>query len=228
MARYEIAGENFSNQDELAVRAKAILHRLPRNVPLQGQDFLFVHGLLERHPRAEKKIGVGVKRLWVGTVLFGAPGFYLMRMDGSTTEFSYKKCVSPNTAPYRDLIRAFRDSVDDKVEEARRNALVNDASAICPFTHEDMRLPGNCHIDHAPPWTFRAIVSHFMRQGKLTVDDIHLHGHGDGEMIRHLSLEMNREWRFFHSERAVLRAVSRRANCEIIPQMIRDNAVEEY
>lgn len=53
----------------------------------------FLCDLVSRHPRAAEKIGKGIDHFTIGVGLYGTRCFYLNRVDGSRTDFSFMKCV---------------------------------------------------------------------------------------------------------------------------------------
>ena len=57
----------------------------------QHSDFLLE--LLQYHPEAQTKIGVGVKRFYVDKCVHGTTPFYIERLDGTYVHFSAKKCI---------------------------------------------------------------------------------------------------------------------------------------
>lgn len=65
-----------------------------RRVYVRGGDFYEVMSALELHPHARRKIGCGVRNIFIAnTSYIGSPCFHVERCDGSVTDFSYRKCV---------------------------------------------------------------------------------------------------------------------------------------
>lgn len=58
---------------------------------LDTTEFALVYQALQRHPKAESKVGCGVKAIFVQRDRFGSFCFHLQRVDGSEEDFSYKK-----------------------------------------------------------------------------------------------------------------------------------------
>lgn len=49
--------------------------------------------LIVTHPRAADKVGPGVSYVYVDSAAFGSRCFHIMRVDGTHTDFSYRKCL---------------------------------------------------------------------------------------------------------------------------------------
>jgi Protein of unknown function (DUF3223) len=58
---------------------------------LDAAEIALVYEALQRHPKADAKIGCGVKAIFVQRDRFGSFCFHLQRVDGSEEDFSYKK-----------------------------------------------------------------------------------------------------------------------------------------
>lgn len=94
---YIVNGEYFKTKAELKDRVKSILWTYLEGQDLAQDDFEFVLDLLSNHPRSDIKIGAGVLRIFVkqNPVYTHTRSFYLERVDGSQTDFSYIECISP-------------------------------------------------------------------------------------------------------------------------------------
>ena len=55
------------------------------------------------HPKANSKIGCGVKSIFVQEDQYGTFCFHVERVDGSEEDFSYRKCF--NMAPSEERLR---------------------------------------------------------------------------------------------------------------------------
>ncbi|KAK9810101.1 hypothetical protein WJX72_004940 [[Myrmecia] bisecta] len=82
------------------IKAKELVTALLRHYPIGSvvspRDTPVVMALLQLHPRATEKIGVGVDHFSVQSYYDGSEKskhFYLHRLDGSHTDFSYRKCL---------------------------------------------------------------------------------------------------------------------------------------
>jgi hypothetical protein len=88
-----IGGENFDNEDEARKFIRKVLYRHPLKAPIVP-DHAFLLELLNRHPRAAEKIGVGVKHFTVDRSTGGTQCFHITRVDDSgPDDFSFEKCL---------------------------------------------------------------------------------------------------------------------------------------
>lgn len=84
---------------QFATKGDALLHireTLRRYLPgerVSIEDEHFLRSLLERHPNAAEKMGVGVNHFMVRSADYGTQCFWVVRTDGSTQRFSYKECL---------------------------------------------------------------------------------------------------------------------------------------
>lgn len=88
-----IGEKSFETQGAANLYIKELLNRQPLKVILPEPQHSFLFALLSRHPRAMEKIGPGIKHFTVEHAAYGTRCFYLARVDGSDTDFSYLKCV---------------------------------------------------------------------------------------------------------------------------------------
>lgn len=60
---------------------------------VDDKDSAIISAVLSRHPKSGDKIGCGVTGFEVRLRKFGARCFNVVRSDGTTEDFSYKKCL---------------------------------------------------------------------------------------------------------------------------------------
>merc|ERR1712217_652255 len=71
-----------------------ILHSNAEGDRLNAQDFRLVREILEYHPEAASKVGVGVQAIKVDASLHeGSRCFWVIRRDGTTEDFSVRRCL---------------------------------------------------------------------------------------------------------------------------------------
>ena len=197
------------------------MHTRPLNAPLRGHDVIFVWQALRLHPEYEVKVGCGLKTIWIKPAV-GYPksrGFFVERQDGTFANFSLSDCINPLSVE-RLVAKAMRKAIWYQIIEFRDSVFDKTDSVICPFTGKTLTRH-DCHIDHAPPYTFEVIKQKFLSENKLTPDDVKLRSTvGDGnrgsdfadEALLHL-------WTRFHRQHATLRVVSQSANLTIVKDM---------
>jgi hypothetical protein len=209
-------------QNEMRERIRKILYSYPEGIPLAAGDREFMLGILGNHPTAEAKIGCGVASIVVriNPVFRQQRGFWVVRKDGSETDFSFEKCLR-HPAPEQRLKAAARVAVAPSVIRFKRDFFNAYPVAFCPVTGEPLG-PGDCHIDHAPPMTFEAILARFLEESGLTSEQIKVSGPGqDGRIGCEIEdPEIRGKFILFHDRVASLRVVSKRANLSDVKKTV--------
>lgn len=210
-----LAGQTFLTKKALQDAIKKILHQSPLNKDLQRDDYRLVRALLDYHPSADIKIGCGVVAIQVVKFKpYNNRGFELVRLDGTKTDFSYRQCLNPESKLTK-LKRACRFAVSSDIV-AFRDSYFALGSPRCEISGEPVTRK-TCHIDHAPPWTFRDIFNEFIQVYKIDIDKIRLAGCDvDGATtydIEHPGIKSL--WVLFHRNRAVLRILHKDTHMKI-------------
>jgi hypothetical protein len=87
-------GENqFETQSAANQFVKELLNSQPVKAAIPEPHHSFLSSLIARHPRASEKIGKGIGHFTVEYAQHGTRCFYLTRVDGTRTDFSYLKCT---------------------------------------------------------------------------------------------------------------------------------------
>lgn len=95
MARSEplmLGGKTFASKKDAIFFIRQLLNREPL-ATVREPFHSFLCDLVSRHPRAAEKIGAGIDHFTIGIADYGTLCFYLHRVDGTRTDFSYLKCV---------------------------------------------------------------------------------------------------------------------------------------
>lgn len=213
-----VNGQSFKTKKVLREYIRKIRDSYLDGQCLNEDDFEFMLDLLNRHEEPEIKIGVGVAYMYVKTneVFKRNREFWLVRIDGSETDFSFEICLKHETK-LQKFKNACRTSVADIVMDFKKDFFdrVGEPS-ICPVTGEAMTLRRNSHVDHAHPNTFDKIVQDFISLNGLDVNQIELLTAEDGR-VRNEMADKTLEQQFieFHNRRAKLRVVSKFANLSL-------------
>lgn len=208
MAKHLIDGETFATDKTLHEKCSAILHR--GSQPTADEE-RFLAVLLARHPDADQKIGVGLRRIYIGDGPYGTPALWLERIDGTSTDWSFKTCIKPTTHAAK-VNRAFRVLVDDHVIEFRHQAFARAVTIPCAITGEPVAKLGS-HVDHRPPDTFQSLMGRFLAQRSLKIENIEVLPGRDGDVAdRLIDAAIGEAWIVFHRAHAVLQITSARAN----------------
>jgi hypothetical protein len=83
----------FNSQAAAITHIQEVLYRRPLLTLIDGDDREFVQALLSKHAHAAEKIGIGVKYFTVEKAKGGTQCFYITRLDGSRSDFSYMNCL---------------------------------------------------------------------------------------------------------------------------------------
>lgn len=211
---YQLGTEIFRTKEDANAYIQRILYHYADGEQLAEDDLAFMVEVLKHHPRADEKIGIGVCAIRVQReAQWGTMQFALVRPDGSSTDFSFKKCLYP-VSTLQIFKKACRDLVANRIKQFRYAQFTRAKSEtlICPISGETMARLGS-HVDHIPPQTFDALVERFITEEKLDVDAVEITGLSDGEMRNGFAdTSLEERWQRFHETHARLRVVSAFAN----------------
>lgn len=210
---YSIGGLRFVSQTEVKEFIRGLVGRNLDDVPLRGGDHRFVLDLLGLHQERDAKVGCGVAHVSVRTNFNHGGrtrGFWITRLDGTETDFSWVKCLSPPSHA-QDVRKAFRDAIGDQMLEFKRAAL-SAGPVSCPCTGEPLGL-ASCHVDHVAPDTFLVLLGHFLAAEGIGYGQVRVRPTSDGDVYNYLDdAGLADRWLKFHRERAKLRLLSRTGN----------------
>lgn len=214
---FMIAGETFKTKGALIERVRGIIAAYDDGVSLDWVDSQFMLALLELHPNSEIKIGVGVESFCIqeNPVYPGrrSRGFVFTRVDGTSTDFSYRECVSPSSQ-VKKVKSAFRQAIQDQTVQFKRDFFdTNGPSAICPETGETLSFVGS-HVDHVAPLTFERLMLDFVSAEGIDIEKIALADElQDNKYVDTLQNEwLEDRWSAYHHSHAILEVVSQNAN----------------
>jgi len=88
-----IGSKQFETQKAATSYVRELLNSQPLKQPIPESHHSFLCDLLALHPRAKEKFGDGIRHFSVERALHGTRCFYLTRVDGSRTDFSFYKCA---------------------------------------------------------------------------------------------------------------------------------------
>jgi hypothetical protein len=210
-----LASEEFDSRTAAQRRIKEILKTTPVGTSLAGKDLELMQALLVRHPRSAEKIGSGVAEIRIHPGLHNRPGFWLHRTDGTSTDFSYMKCLGLKTSR-TDILDAFRFHVVAQVLRVRYAELGRAEEFFCPVAQATYPA-SEAQVDHAPPNTFQVLVENFLQEEKLKLLDVQVSGAVDGSMDKWFTDQaLAVRWCEFHQRYAKLRVVSAYANQSLL------------
>ena len=183
---------------------KAMLGRYLPGDRVSASDEAELRDLLALHPKAGEKIGVGVACFDVRRSGKGSNCFWIIREDGSETDFSYLKCLKGEPPIKAKVSAAFRDAVAQDVYAVRAALFAERDRVPCALTGQLLSVDEG-HMDHQPPMTFDAIVAFFLAQESMTHSDVAIIDGGDGRTAVELANpELAQRFRDYHNSVAKL------------------------
>ncbi len=212
MAKFIYNNIGFNTKEEVTKYVQEILYRYDDYQFLNKTDFNFIHDLLENgHHNPIKKIGCGISGFFVKKNMYNKRGFFIKRLDGSETDFSFVKCIHPKSS-LQDLKSACRSAIREDIVKFREDFFSKNKDlngfVTCPFTHEKVSVD-NCHVDHIPPDTFNKIFSDWLSSQNIEPKSIELTGYDDGDMTKEfVDKDIEKSFVSFHKERMNLRITS--------------------
>ncbi len=102
------------NKKELKDKCSKILN----SGQITEEDTIFLLMILDMHKERELKIGVGFDSFFTKRTPYGNLGFCIKRLDGTTTDFSFYKCISP-PSKVAEVKAACRRAIDSSIKEKR-------------------------------------------------------------------------------------------------------------
>ena len=117
---YHLGMQVFRTKQAVTEAIKTMLASYSVGAIMRPEDEAVMLDLLQHHPHAQEKIGVGIKRLRVQEPP-GYPGqrcFWIERTDGSRIDFSYRQCLQP-ASPWIDLTSAMRLAIAPQIVERK-------------------------------------------------------------------------------------------------------------
>ena len=100
-----IGKKEFKYQKEALTYFYRMLLRYQNSQIIHGDDHYILSSLIEYHPNAYQKIGVGIKTFFKAQTKKGTSCFWLERKDGTTIDFSFITAVKAKGKSVRDFNR---------------------------------------------------------------------------------------------------------------------------
>ena len=166
----ELPSIHFSTTAQAKNFFKDMLNRYRDKQEINQDDSVLLYELLLRHPDANEKIGIGVKKFFIDqSPDHPTSCFHLERKDGSTTDFSYLVCIL-NTKPTLEqyFYRACRQSVSEILTE-KKNSLFDQGNVRCSKTNE-LVTKEDSEYRHTNP-KFCEIVRDFKKELNRPIDN---------------------------------------------------------
>ncbi|MEY9906097.1 hypothetical protein ABIA35_002314 [Catenulispora sp. MAP12-49] len=203
----------FPRKGDAQQACRDLLYRYPPGSVIDDpSDEAFLHDLLELHQDAAGKRGVGIDHFEVRlTEEFHQPGFFIIRVDGTVTDFSFLRCLTPAT--HRDrVLTAMRRAVKDQVVAFKQEALAEDGTAVCAIT-DAVVTAADIHVDHHDPDFLALAQDYAAEHGGFEAFGI---VNGDGVIGAEFADPATRDaWAEHHRDSAQLQITSVQANLSL-------------
>lgn len=205
-----VDGQVFNTKKSLREKCQDILRRHDPGESLPHEDQRFLTRLVATyHPEADLKIGAGISRVRIDRDGYGYKCFWLDRVDGTTTDFSFNSCIT-HPSLEKDAKAAFRNAIFPDIQEFKMQRILE--VTHCEYSGVPLENV-EVHVDHKPPNTFEALLLNFMSSKGIIWNDVPVNPTHDGVAGSWLDdSELESEWRDYHNANAELRLVSKRAN----------------
>lgn len=226
----EIGARRFSTQSSALGHYKALLHRYKDGARIESAgDHADLVALLDRYdpileavgepPKGDGQIGHFERRLNTGTG-WSSPGFWVVREDGTDTDFSYIDAVKGKPkGRSQDFYNACRHAVALDLIKAKKQAFArygDDQGRVeCELTGMMVTID-QAHLDHAWP-QFSHLVSGFRaaRGWSREIPDGIVSVPSDRQTSsKFIDDPISDAFRSFHHDQAELRILSRTANLQ--------------
>ena len=171
---YEFGDLFFTSKVAATQHFQKVLTTQDRGIVSDPATVRALRDVFAKHPQADVKAGsVGISGFKID---FAPPPFgwqtcfHVVRSDGTSTDFSIKSCLTPQTAK-GSVLRCLRYVVDGDILAAKKRAFeANGGAVVCPLTKMPLEWT-DCHADHEQPLTFEVICLTFVTMKKLTFDE---------------------------------------------------------
>ena len=224
---------------------QTILHKYPiysdlgwGRITNQGEHDMLLH-IFQNHPEWQLKKGVGIDFISVTLTSWKTRCFQLHRVDGTTTDISYKACITKKH-PAQIFIEACRNAVREDIHRFRMQNVIYGVTT-CEITGETLTRD-NTHIDHYD-MDFKTLLKNFwykyFSHVKLAefvdthinktddnsvdtcfIENVWINPSSDDEMLMLMSI--SECFRQFHNENTQLRAVTKDANLSLLKRKVAD------
>jgi Protein of unknown function (DUF3223) len=212
----------FASKKSLLEHCHGVLHRYEIGARVTEDDAAFLLLLLERHHERDQKVGAGLSHFTVATALPAGRCFLIHRIDGTVTDFSFNKCISPPAIDQR-LHAALRLEIDEHVKLAKKRFFIEhsglDGRVACNQSGQSISFE-EAHADHALPLSFWVLAETFLQATNILtgtpLDETLLAPLADQQFGRPLARRwLAEKWRQFHNKLAHIQIVTRQVNLKL-------------
>ena len=202
----ELTSKSFRSQKAAEDYFRDMLHRYGDGDEVNEEDHRLLYELLQRHPEAEVKIGIsGVRSFYRARTDMYKSCFFVMRKDGSTTDFSLRSCITGQPPSLKqEFYEACMQAVSAELMERKRTLFREAGGTLwCSKTGECVTLTDSEYRHTAPK--FREIVNSFVEARGIEVGAVGLSVGSDMQYVTTFTdAKLEEDFKTFHSEHAQL------------------------
>jgi len=196
---------------------RKVRDRIWESGAMTPEDDAFLRELIALHIDADEKVGCGIERFEVRRNAGNTLGFWIVRVDGTSTDFSFLRCLGAVTHSVRVRI-AMRHSIHGDVVNFRERAFADSKTMTCPISNE-LVTRESCHVDHSEPKFLQLADAFAASIGGYEIIEADAFDGTFGAVFA--SSEVRSKWRAYHNAHAALRIVSRTANLSTLRRAIK-------
>lgn len=215
-----IGNKEFKYQKDALEFFKEILNSHRANKTIEGETHDLLLSLIERHPEAEQKIGIGIERFYKAPTEIGTNCFWIERTDGSKTDFSYYTAVkAKGKSLYQEFAEACRSSVNEDLKRTKEEFFQKhgdkDGKVECEVSGNKIGIYES-HLDHKKPLTFQVLVNTFIAANNITISREMLSTSKDAQFTTEfIDQEIKNKFKEYHHKMAQLRILNPKANLSL-------------
>jgi Protein of unknown function (DUF3223) len=212
--KYTLAGRGFPTKLAIQKEVQRIFNSYQPGDRLNSVDKAFALDLFDWHPSISQKIGVGIADIKI-QMIGNYKAFLIVRIDGSTTDISYRVCLNPKLADAQVKFQeACRTAIIYQKQNFKNAVYGANHVRLCPVTQKWL-TKDETHVDHYPI-SFIDLVDRFVAECGIDVTSVMFSGHDDNEYTtRFADPTLDRKWADWHEQHATLRVICKNANLSL-------------
>lgn len=216
----KIGSKTFATKKELQDYVQGVLYSVRKGDPLTGIALKVVDTVFRNHPNHEDKTQGQSYKIAARTSsgpLKQYREFYIIREDGTETDFSYKTALAGKTCKITHIKHALRCIVQQQQWDAKTEYFEkyqdNKGYVVCPVTNLKVKYKES-HVDHYPI-KFETIVANWFKENNLTSTTFGLQDGGDNAMCMVVSDKaLENSFYDYHETNAKYRVILAKANLQ--------------
>lgn len=194
----------FKSKNDATSYFRDMLNKYKNGEIVNFEDDIFLFELVQRHPEAKEKIGIGITSFYKDkSSNYSTSCFHLRRHDGSTTDISIPSCIkSKHPTIQQKFYSACRYAVSDSLIEKKKNLFKN-GQLKCYKSDEFVDLKTS-ELRHTKP-RFSDIVEKFITDNNIEINESLIVESKDMQYVTELrSSKMLKDFINYHSKVAKL------------------------